>query len=64
MTTRTVVVRFLALHVRCAACGAIARIPPDCDLYATWADSHCQPGLVRAEVEVDGVHGYRPIWKD
>lgn len=57
----TIDVRFLALHIGCDACGSTARIAPDCDLYATWAEDHALPRVVKAEVLVDGVFKVRAV---
>lgn len=47
-------VRVIALHVSCDACGVVARIKPDCDVYAVWAQDHYAPVLDQAEVLIDG----------
>lgn len=61
MASRTVVVQVLALYAGCDACGTVARLAPDCDVYATWAESHVLPRVVKAEVLVDGVLHVRPL---
>ena len=53
--------RVLAFRICCEACGDTSRIPPDCDLYATWATVHTLPGIRFAEVVIDGAYMIRAV---